>query len=349
MQVLISVITASLNRHRMSATGVLIFLFPSKRQRGNKMIKPNSLRWLPVMLLVLILYPAFARQAKAQGLAGDIVEIQWGGQPTKAKIEHCTSDACDLYLWDAGSAKWSNGTLWKSKSEIRGLKDQVNERAVAPPVGRAPPPQQAAGAQVATTYKVGDKIECNVTGKWQPGTIVKVTQGAYELAYLVNTDGEASTWDRFASASQIRERTGLISETAKAHNQLTALGALKAPKTGSNDETFQNLIRERYELQGSKEFPVTVTFQGFVIGQTHPYSRADVYGESADGPGGSTSTTVYPVKAQYFHRHAYRDAFLTYQQDEVYQCFKNSFGKWQCNPASGGKGMIKQFREEKAG
>ena len=313
-------------------------------------MKPTGLRWLPAMLLVLILFPAFATQANALGLAGDIVEIQWGGQPTKARIDHCTSDACDLYLWDAGSAKWSDGTLWKAKSEIRGLKDQVNTGAVTPPVGRSPAPQQAAGVQVLATYNVGDRIECNVTGKWQPGTIVKAQPGGGgELFYLVNNDGEASTWDRWASSSQIRARTGLISETAKARNELTALGALKAPKAGSLDETFQNLIRERYELQGSKEFPVTVTFQGFLIGQTHPYARPDVYGESADGPGGTASTTVYPVSAQYIHRHAYRDAFLTYQQDEVYQCFKNSFGKWECNPASGGKGMIKQFREERAG
>jgi hypothetical protein len=205
-------------------------------------------------------------------------------------------------------------------------------------------------AQVATTYKVGDKIECQVTGKWQPGTIVNAQPGGGgELFYLVNNDGEAHTWDRWASSSQIRERTGLISETAKAHNELTALGALKAPMAGSLDETFQTLIRERYELQGSKEFPVTVSFQGFVIGATHLYARPDIHGESTDGPGGIASTTVYPVSAQYIHRHAYRDAFLTYQQDEVYQCFKNSFGKWQCNPASGGKGMLNKFREERAG
>ncbi len=233
------------------------------------MMKPNALRWLPAMLLVLILYPALARQANAQA---------------------------------------------------------------------------------AATYTIGDRIECNVTGTWQPGTIVNVQRGGGgDLFYLVNNDGEASTWDRWASASQIRAGTGLISETAKVHNELTALGVLKAPKAGSLDETFQNLIRERYELQGSKEFPVTVTFQGFLIGQTHRYGRADVYGESADGPGGTTGTIVYPVSAQYYYRVAYRDAFLTYQQDEVYKCLKNSFGKWQCNPDVGGKGMIKKFREERAG
>jgi hypothetical protein len=125
------------------------------------------------MLLVLTLFPAFASQGNALGLAGDIVEIQWGGHPTKARIDHCRSEGCDLYLWDTGS----DGTR----------------------------------------------------------------------------------------------------------------------------------------------------------------------------PGGTASTTVYPVSAQYTHRHAYRDAFLTFQQDEIYKCFKNAFGKRQCNPASGGKGTIKKFREERAG
>jgi hypothetical protein len=314
------------------------------------MTKPIGLRWLPPMLLVLILDPLFAREAGALGLPGDIVEIQWGGHPTKARIDHCRSEGCDLYVYDASSGKWSDGTLWKATNEIRGLRDEVNERAIAPPVGRSPAPQQAAGPQVDATYKIGDRIECNVTGRWQPGTIVRAQPGGGgELFYLVNNDGEAATWDRWASSSQIRVSTGLISETAKARNALTALGALNAPKAGSLDETFQGLIRERYELQGTREFPVTVVFQGFLVGQTHAYARPDIYGESTDGPGGTASTTVYPVSAQYIHRHAYRDAFLTYQQDEVYQCFKNAFGKWQCNPASGGKGMLNKFREERAG
>ena len=313
-------------------------------------MKPTGLRWLAAMLLVLILVPAFATQANALGLAGDIVEIQWGGHPTKARIDKCRSEGCDLFLWDAASGKWSDGTLWKATNEIRGLRDQSNTGAVTPPVARSPAPQQAAGVQLLATYNVGDRIECNVTGRWQPGTIVRAQLGGGgEMSYLVNNDGEAGTWDRWASSSQIRARTGLISETAKARNELIALGALKAPKPGSLDETFQNLIRERYELQGRKEFPVTVVFQGFLIGQTHAYARPDVYGESTDGPGGTASTTVYPVSAQYTHRHAYRDAFLTFQQDEVYQCFKNAFGKWQCNPASGGKGMVNKFREERAG
>jgi hypothetical protein len=279
-------------------------------------------------------------------LAGDIVEITWGGRPTKARIEHCTSDACYLYIWDAGTAKWSDGTLWMSKGEIRGLKDQD---AVAAPVGRAFPPQQAAGAQVAALYKIGDRIECNVAGKWQPGTIVSMQPGGSgELFYLVNNEGEAHYMDRWASASQIRAPTGVISDTEKARRELAALGALQEPKAGSLDETFQNLIRHRYAQQGSKEFPITVTFQGFLIGQTHRYGSPDVHGESPDGPGGTASTTVYPVSAQYYVREAYRDAFLTHQHDEGYLCFKNAFDKWQCNLGSG-RGTVKRFREERAG
>jgi hypothetical protein len=108
-----------------------------------------------------------------------------------------------------------------------------------------------------------------------PGTIVKAQPGGGgELFYLVNNDGEAATWDRWASSSQIRARTGLISETAKARNELIALGALKAPKAGSLDETFQNLIRERYELQGSKEFRSRLLFKDSSLARrTHTLAR----------------------------------------------------------------------------
>jgi hypothetical protein len=140
----------------------------------------------------------------------------------------------------------------------------------------------------------------------------------------------------------------LISEAAKVRNELATLGVLKAPKAGSLDEIFQNLIRENCEMQGGS-LPVKVTFQSLVIGQTHPYGRPDAYGESADGPGGTASTIVYPVRAQYYFRIAHPDAYLIQQHDEVFKCFKNSFGKWQCNPDVGGKGMVKQFREERAG
>ena len=306
----------------------------------------SALRWLPVTLVGLTLCAAFGSQANAQGKKGDIVQIDWGGQRTKARIEHCASDSCDLYLWDAAAARWSDGTLWKSKSEIRGLKGQVNEGAAAPPVERTPSSHQS--AKPSAMYKVGDKIESQVTGRWQPGTIVSVQRGGDgQLNFLVNHDGEASTWDRWASAAQIRARTGLISETAKAHNELAALGALKAPKAGSLDQTFQDLIRQRYESQGNKGFPVTVVFQGFAVGRTHPYAQPDVHSESADGPGGRPNTLVYPVSAQYTHRHSFRDAFLSYQSDERYSCFKNSFEKWECNAASGGRGTIRQFREER--
>jgi hypothetical protein len=165
---------------------------------------------------------------------------------------------------------------------------------------------------------------------------------------LVNTDGVASYMDWWASPSQIRAGTGLISEAAKVRNELAALGALKAPQAGTLDEIFQNLIREICEMQGGMS-PVTVAFQGFAIGPTHRYSRPDVYGESADGPGGTESTTVYPVRAQYYFRIAQKDAFLIQQHDEVFKCFKNVGGLWQCNLAPGGKGMVRQLREERAG
>jgi hypothetical protein len=212
-------------------------------------------------------------------------------------------------------------------------------------------------AQTPATYKVGDKIDVlagsseiggkYVGGHWVPGSIVRVTQTTREVMYLVNNDGEQSNADQWRSGLQLRARTGVLSETAIAHNELMALGELKAPHRGSLDEAFQGAIRERYTMRGSKEFPVTVTFQGMLIGKPHKYGKPDVDGESADGPGGSAGTTVYPVTAQYYYRTAYRDAYLTVQQDDVFLCFKNQFREFQCNLGSG-KGVIKSFREQRA-
>ena len=76
-------------------------------------------------------------------------------------------------------------------------------------------------AQATPIYQVGDKIECNVTGKWQPGSIVLASSKPTGMFYVVNNDGEAHTWDRWASADQIRRRTGLMSPTEQVRTDKT--------------------------------------------------------------------------------------------------------------------------------
>jgi hypothetical protein len=210
----------------------------------------------------------------------------------------------------------------------------------------------------AQTYKAGDKIdvlagsgEINgkyVGGHWVPGTIVRVTQTTRQLMYLVNNDGEQPNQDAWYAGLQLRPRAGALSDTEKAHNELVALGELPAPRPRSWEEAFQGLIRERYTRLGSEELPVTVTFQGMRIGRSHKYGAPDVHGESDDGPGGSAGTIVYPVTAQYYVRTAHPTSYETVQRDDLFLCFRNGFGKWQCNPGDG-KGPIKTYREERAG
>ena len=106
------------------------------------------------------------------------------------------------------------------------------------------------------------------------------------------------------------------------------------------------MVRERYTQEGTKELPVTVVFQAFTIGSRHSYGRADGFGESSDGPGGTRGTTVCPVRAQYYYRTAFRDAFLTAQEDDLFYCLKNEHKEWQCNLGSG-RGTVKRFREER--
>src|SRR5712671_3041196 len=95
-------------------------------------MKPNALRWLPAMFLLLILYPAFARQVHAQADTtyniGDIVEFQYNNQigtsgPAvwmKGKIATKCSDVCGVLKWDDTTADWpSSGTIYTYLSNIR--------------------------------------------------------------------------------------------------------------------------------------------------------------------------------------------------------------------------------------
>jgi hypothetical protein len=139
----------------MCATGALISDFRQIRQRRAKMAKQNGLRWLPAMLLVLILYPAFARQANAQVDTtyniGDIVEFQSVSEPNvwmKGKIaSKCIGDTCGVLKWNAYTNDWMDGSIYTYPRNIRrpgGHQSALPQQA---------PPQASANAQVTTTYR----------------------------------------------------------------------------------------------------------------------------------------------------------------------------------------------------
>jgi hypothetical protein len=70
--------------------------------------------------------------AQELGSAGDNVEVTWAGKRTTGRIDHCTGTACYLYLYDEVSGRWSDGTAFFPKREIRGLKGTVHALVTAP-------------------------------------------------------------------------------------------------------------------------------------------------------------------------------------------------------------------------
>jgi hypothetical protein len=136
--------------------GRIDFPITFKTARVNAMTNPIGLRWLPAILLVLILYPAFVRQANAQVDTtyniGDIVEFQYNNQTgisgpkvwMKGKIAtKCIGDTCGVLKWNDYTNDWMDGWISIYLSNIR----RPGGRLSAPT--QQVPPQASANAQVA--------------------------------------------------------------------------------------------------------------------------------------------------------------------------------------------------------
>jgi hypothetical protein len=172
----------------MSAISGLISHF-FRHIEEERMTKRNSLRWLPAMLLALILYPAFAHQANAQAYnVGDIVEFQFNDQSSgpnvwlKGKIAtKCIGEICGVLKWNDYTNGWMDGAISTYLSNIR--RPGAHQPALPP---QAPLPA-VANAQSPTIYKAGDNIDVLVGslqtggkylgGTWQPGKIVGFARG----------------------------------------------------------------------------------------------------------------------------------------------------------------------------
>jgi hypothetical protein len=122
-------------------------------------MKTRAIRIAPVLFSAAIACAAVAAAtnlatAQELGSPGDRVEVTWGGKPTMAKIDRCTSTACYLYLYDNVLGRWSDGTIYWVKSEIRGLKNAVHADAPAPNAAAAPPAQVQGQWAVAAPARI---------------------------------------------------------------------------------------------------------------------------------------------------------------------------------------------------
>ncbi len=117
------------------------------------------------------------------------------------------------------------------------------------------------------------------------------------------------------------------------------------------DGIFKREIRDVYIISGqdiASKNPATINFKSFQIGASRPYRMPEAWAYntgSPDGPGGREGTTVYPVHARFtvcvdypgYPKNGYMGRLAVKELDNTYWCFKNAFGKWQCNLGSPSK------------
>ena len=147
-------------------------------------------RAAPILLtasIALLVASTSADRANAQvlGSPGDTVEVTWAGKPTKGKVDTCTSTSCYLFLYDDELERWSDGTAYFPKKEIRGLKgparaEPATPEAAGPEAARPQTPQADAAPEAAIppvpqrSYEVGQRVQYVEGGRWFEAVITQV-------------------------------------------------------------------------------------------------------------------------------------------------------------------------------
>ncbi len=127
---------------------------------------------LTLACIAILATTTIAIQANAQvlGSPGDTVEVTWAGKATRGKIDTCTSTSCHLFLYDDVSQRWSDGTAFFPKNEIRGLKNPAHVGSATPVTTVPAAPQRA--------YKVGQRVQYVDGGRWFEAIIIQVATDA---------------------------------------------------------------------------------------------------------------------------------------------------------------------------
>ena len=237
-----------------------------------------------------------------------------------------------------------------------------------------------ATAQGDARFKVGDRVEVDTfqhgnypgaekNATWRKATIVRLYNpedrfGGYIVK--VNEDGREMRL-RFVDTQWIRAPQGADAPAAannKTEDQTTntqtttdpvQAGAVSCPasddlKGTSQAAIFKRLIDARYEKNGKsldeneKNVSVSVHFEDFKVGATHPYRHMI---NNPDGPDGVNGGTVYAVKATYLVCADYPEYAPTGYKGDIqkrenenmtYSCFKDVSGDWICNQTGGREG-----------
>ena len=188
----------------------------------------------------------------------------------------------------------------------------------------------AQGADAADKNKTGDQAEPNQTKTDTPTTNINETGNQTGVAQTTADNG----------------KTGAVSCPASDDLSGTSQAAV-----------FKRLIDARYEKNGKsrdenlKNVSVSIHFDDFKTGATHPYRHMI---NNPDGPNGVDGGTVYAVKATYLVCEDYPGYAPTGNKGEIqkrenenmtYSCFKDATGDWICNQTGGREGRPQTTRK----
>lgn len=94
------------------------------------------------------------------------------------------------------------------------------------------------------------------------------------------------------------------------------------------------------EVDAKQYWAVGITFDSFQVGAPHANIRGVLYHESA--PVGSK---IYPVKTKFTVCQRYDTEIKRDVMDGRFECFKDSFGEWDCGAATGNRLISKTYEK----
>jgi hypothetical protein len=240
-------------------------------------------------------------------------------------------------------------------------------------------------AQAATQqFKVGDRVEVDTmfsqhpekSTSWRKGTVVRFYEPEDHFGGLIvkmDEDGHElrhrfvdTQWIRSAQGTDAKaaddNKTGDEAGAKQATTDANQTGTISCPasddlKGTSQAAIFKRLIDARYEKNGksldenNKNVSVSIHFDDFKTGATHPYRHMI---NNPDGPDGVDGGTVYAVKATYLVCEDYPGYAPTGNKGEIhkteyenmtYSCFKDATGDWVCKQTGGREGRPQRTRK----